>query len=59
MTVITQRQPYFIADTEAERITSRPDNSLVFCKDTQLAYILTTGVFIGIHDNNASKYYYN
>ena len=45
MAFFTQAQPPIIVDTEAERSTTWPNGSIVFCKDTLKTYFLIDGVF--------------
>lgn len=46
MTIRTQPQPYFIVSTEAERSTSWPNESLVYCEDTDKWYVLKSGAWM-------------
>lgn len=51
MAIGTVTQPVFWVDTEAERSTSWPESSIVYCKDTKCIYVLKSGAFYTIPIN--------
>lgn len=50
MSIQTITQPPFIIDTEIEKDTSWPDNSVVYVKATNMTYYLKSGVFYNLVD---------